>query len=84
MRVSHIAIITMVALALGACGRREADRVESGPDTAARKAGRAAYDLAQETKEAAKKAGTKIKEASHDMHQGWKEAKQDAKESGRK
>ena len=84
MRALNIAVITMLAWGLGACARRDADRVESGPDTAARKAGRAAYDLAQETKAAAKKAGTKIKEASHDMHEGWKEAKQDAKESGRK
>ena len=84
MRTPTILAISALAVSLCACARRDADRVESGPDTAARKAGRAAYDLAQETKAAAKKAGAKIKEASHDMHEGWKEAKQDAKESGRK
>ena len=84
MRIPKIIGIIIFGLSLSACARRESDRIESGPDTAARKAGRAAYDLAEETKAAAKKAGTKIKEASHDMHEGWKEAKQGAKESGRK
>ncbi|MDQ2949320.1 MAG: hypothetical protein M3Y27_25830 [Acidobacteriota bacterium] len=78
MRAFDIAAIAILTVSLGACARRDAD------DTAARKAGRTAYDLAQETKEAAKKAGTKIKEASHELHEGWKEAKHDAKESGRK
>lgn len=84
MRALPIAVIAVLAVGLCACARRDFDKAESGPDTAARKAGRAAYDLAQETKEAAKKAGKKIKEASHDAHEGWKEAKQDAKETGRK
>jgi hypothetical protein len=79
-----IVAVMILTVGLGACARRESERVDSGPDTAAKKAGRAAYDLAQETKEVAKKAGKKIKEASHDVHEGWKEAKQDAKESGRK
>jgi hypothetical protein len=84
MKAPKIIGILILGLSLSACARREPDRVESGPDTAAKKAGRVAYDLAEETKAAAKKAGTKIKEASHDIHEGWKEAKQDAKESGRK
>ncbi|MGI8743690.1 MAG: hypothetical protein ACR2NN_14170 [Bryobacteraceae bacterium] len=91
MRTWTIAAVALLALGLGACTRHGSDRnaerarqTEVERDTAAHKAGRAAYDIAQEAEKAAKKAGQKLKETSHDMHEGWKDAKRDAKESGKK
>lgn len=69
-RVVRALLIAAVMLGLGAC-------TENG----SRKAGRAAYDVTQEAEKAAKKAGQKLKETSHDLHEGWKEAKRDAKEN---
>jgi hypothetical protein len=79
--------IAFIALGLVGCSHydnRDAERArQSEADSAARKAGRAAYDIAQEAEKAAKKAGQKLKETSHDMHEGWKEAQRDKKESGK-
>jgi hypothetical protein len=91
MRNTIFAFVMFFVLALGACTRHESESnkldarpANEGPEPAARKAGRAAYDITRETEEAAKKAGQKLREASHEAHEGWKEAKQNDKETHRK
>ena len=81
MRLWVAMLIGIVALGLGGCRRREPDEQR---EPAARKAGRAAYDLARESREAAKKAGHKLREAGKEAREGWNEAKQDAKDQGKK
>jgi hypothetical protein len=76
MRLWSAALVMVMALGLGGCRRREADEQR---EPAARKAGRAAYDLAKETREAARKAGHKLREASKEAREGWNEAKHDSK-----
>ena len=46
-------------------------------DTASQKAGKVAHDLAKETDEAARKAGTEIKKAAKGIREGWKEAERE-------
>lgn len=47
---------------------------DNGLDTAARKAGKAAHEIADETRRAAAKAAVKLREAGHEARQGWKDA----------
>ncbi len=88
MRTLASTLILIVALSAGACSRRESrnptyERSDADPNSAARKAGHAAYGVAQETEKLAKKAGQKLKEASHQAHEGWKEASDEHKEKGK-
>ena len=43
-------------------------------DSASKKAGKVAHDIAKEADEAAKKAGRELKKAGKDVREGWKEA----------
>ncbi len=58
------------------------DRYRTDSDSAARKAGRAAYEIKQETKAAAKKAAKELKRAGEQAREGWNDAKRDAQEKG--
>jgi hypothetical protein len=70
--------IAVLALALVGCAN---DNKRDG-DTAARKAGRAAYEATQETKKVAKKAGQELKKAGEQAQQGWDEARKEAPPKG--
>lgn len=87
-----ILVLGTVLLTAAGCARRDSDRPHSyeadraakeaaqrDADTAARKAGRAAYGITKEAEKAAKAAGRKIGEATREAHQGWKEAERESK-----
>jgi hypothetical protein len=74
MRIQAAVLIITVALSGTACSRRTEPEQK---DPAARKMGRAAYEITKESEKLAKKAGEKLKEATHEAHQGWKEAQQE-------
>jgi hypothetical protein len=65
--------------------RREAsDRIiKPDENSAARKAGHAAYGIAQETKKLSKEAGHKLKEAGRDARQGWNDAERENRDKHR-
>ena len=79
MRIGAAVLAVLAALSLGACGRHDTPE-----NSAAHKAGRAAYEITQESKEVAKKAGHKLREASREMRDGWNDAKHEARENGKK
>jgi hypothetical protein len=60
----------IVALGLSGCTRDETD-------SAARKAGKTAHEIANKTEKAAKKVGSELKEAAREAREGWKEAEQE-------
>jgi hypothetical protein len=68
-----------VLLTLGGCTRDSHLEVKRDPEPAARKAGKAAHEIADESKHAAKVAGEKIREAAKEAREGWKEAGQEDK-----
>jgi hypothetical protein len=70
--------ITIIALGLGGCARRDEN------DSAAREAGRTAHEVATKTEEAAKKAGEKIEKAAKEVREGWKEGEREDQAKGRK
>lgn len=75
-------VFLSTALFLSVCGcapDSDARRAESRSERAERKAGAAAYELAQESKAAAKKACRQIHEAGKQLKAGWNDAKQQAK-----
>ena len=85
MRIGPAVLAALIALSLGACARRDTrDAQAEHANSAAHKAGRAAYQITQESKEVAKKAGHKLREASREMRDGWNDAKHDARENGKK
>ena len=89
MRTLASTLMLIAALGAGACSRREtrdtrSEHSDADPNSAARKAGHAAYTVAQESEKLAKKAGEKLKEASHQAHEGWKEASHEDKAKSRK
>ena len=77
------ALIAFLGLAAtcGACRGRDGDANNAGDrlnretDSLARKTGRAAHEIADEAKVAAKKAAKKLDEAGHEAKTGWDEAK---------
>jgi hypothetical protein len=77
------AIALTAALAVSGCSRgnhyEERRDDNTAGDKAAREVGRGAYHLGRVTEKAARKAGEAIREATHEAHQGWKEAKQEDK-----
>ena len=74
MRISMGAAFLVLLLGLGGCSSRESDsKARERTDEAARKAGKAAHELADKTAEAAKKAGREIQHAAGQAHEGWKE-----------
>jgi hypothetical protein len=86
MRIGTAVLATLIALSLWACTRHDSRdaQAERDANSAAHKAGRAAYEITQESKEVAKKAGHKLREASREMRDGWNDAKHEAHENGKK
>jgi hypothetical protein len=66
-----VTMITLLLLGLGACTRED----QTSPNSEAHKAGKAAYKIAQETRDAAEKAGRKLRKAGEEAREGWQEAK---------
>jgi len=73
------AAVALMLLTLVACSRRNDDR-RNDDHSAAREAGRAAYQLNEATKKAARVAGRELEHAAKEAHQGWKDAKRDHQE----
>lgn len=78
-----VLVLAAGLLVIGGCTRREDHRVQreehtiqKDGDTAARKAGRAAYRIADEMKDTAKKAGREIKKTTKEAAAGWKEERE--------
>ena len=69
MRSWFVLAITIVGLGLAGCNREE-----NNDDSAARKAGRTAHEIANKTEDAAKKAERKLEQAAKEAREGWKEA----------
>lgn len=78
-RLALMAIAMAMVLAAG-CSRREN---RDDRHTVAHKVGAAAFDVAHESEKLAKKAGQELKEATHEAHQGWKDAAARHKEQTR-
>ena len=57
----------------------EAEHHSADPDSAAGKAGQAAYKVSKETEKAAKELGHKVAEAAKDAKAGYKDAKEEDK-----
>jgi hypothetical protein len=74
-------VVVCVLLLAPGCGRHEARDSREGPDTAARKAGRASYDAARDAGKLAGKAGHEIREKAHEFQEGWKDAEREHKTS---
>lgn len=72
------ALLLLVVATLSSCGRN--DNRRSDDRSPAREAGRAAYELSQETKKAAKAAGRELNHAAREAHQGWKDAQREHKD----
>jgi hypothetical protein len=68
MRIFTAALAAAAALVFASC------RSDEPP---ARRAGKAAYEITQESKEAAKKAGRELRKAGKELREGWNEAKRD-------
>lgn len=79
MRAVLLSSLVVMSIAAGGCSRHSSTTPDQR-DSAAKKIGHVAYGAAQESKHVAKKAGHELREAARDMHAGWKEAKQEAKE----
>ena len=62
--------------------REPEEKVRNDADSAARKAGKAAHEIADESRDLAKKAGRKLKEAGQEAREGWKEAGREKRDSG--
>ena len=71
VRLWAATMTTFLLLGLGACTRED----QKSADSEAHKAGKAAYKIAQETREAAEKAGRKLRKAGEEAREGWNEAK---------
>jgi hypothetical protein len=78
-----IRVFFVLPLLLTACSPPQPKRVEGNPDSAAGKAGHAAYAAAQETKKLAREAGRKLDKAGHDAREGWKEAEREKRDKAR-
>ncbi len=85
MRLGTAALAVIIGISLSGCMRREEPPLErdTSHEPAARKAGHAAYGLAQETEAAAKKAARELGKATHEARQGWNDAKHEAKQKPR-
>jgi Flp pilus assembly protein TadB len=81
MRVFVVFITVVAALGLGACTSSNGN---SRGDSAARQAGRTAYEVTQKTKQAANKAGRELRKAGEQAREGWNEAKRESQSGGHK
>ena len=79
MRILTAGVLACAFLLGSACSRHDARESRGGPDTAARKAGRASYDAAQDAGKLAEKAGHELREKAHEFHEGWKDAQHEHK-----
>lgn len=87
------AVVIAAMLATVACSPPQPKKSEPYQDSrrtthaddnsAARKAGHAAYGVAQETKKLAKEAGHKLREAGRDARQGWNDAEREKRDKRR-
>ena len=80
MRAFNISLIFAVALGFVACNRPDSAHTD---EPAARRAGKAAYNLNQDLKKDAREAAHKLRKAGKDVRDGWNEAKHED-QSGRK
>jgi hypothetical protein len=72
VRAFNISLIVAVALGFGACNRQDSARPD---EPAARRAGKAAYNLRQDLKKDAKEAAQSLRKAGKEAREGWNEAK---------
>jgi hypothetical protein len=72
-------MITLLLFGLGACTRED----QTGANSEAHKAGKAAYKIAQETREGAEKAGRKVRKAGEVAREGWQDEKNRDQEKAR-
>jgi hypothetical protein len=79
MRNGAVLLIMIVTVGLGGCERKENEN-----DSAARKAGRTAHDIANKTEKAAKKLEQDLEKAAKDVREGWKEGDRKEKEKQQK
>jgi len=79
MRPWFATVLVCLAIGIAGCSRNDEYR-----DSAAREAGRFAYRITQETRQAAKKADRKLREASREARKGWNEAKRQAQAKDKK
>ena len=77
MRLGTGVLILLLTLGMAACSREDRDE-------AARKAGKTAQKVTEETKEAAKKAGQGLREAAQKAREGWNEGKRERQADGKK
>jgi hypothetical protein len=80
VRMWAATMITFLVLGLGACTRED----QKSADSEAHKAGKAAYKIAQETRDAAEKAGRKLRKAGEEAREGWNEAKHEDQAKAKK
>ena len=84
MRTLVVLSITFVALGLGSCTRqetrRDTDKLTQDAESAGKKVGKAAHELAIETKEAAKKAERGLDGMAKGAREGWSDAKREERE----
>jgi hypothetical protein len=80
--VPAVAAIMVTAVACSPPQPRRSDAPRN-EDSAARKAGHAAYGVVQESKKLAKEAGHKLHEAGRDAHQGWNDAERENRDKHR-
>jgi hypothetical protein len=67
MRTRTFLLVAIVMLFCGSCSRRDEDAAE-------RKVGKVAHKIAIESEKAAKEAARAVGHATHEAHEGWKEA----------
>jgi hypothetical protein len=80
VRGFKFSLIVAVALGFAACDRRDSARTD---EPAARRAGKAAYNLKQDLKKDAREAADKLRKAGKEAREGWNDAKHED-QSGRK
>lgn len=76
--------VLFVIAVLSACSHSGPGRADDRPKatedhSVAHAVGKAAYKVTQESEKVAKKAGQELKDATHQAHEGWKDAKREDK-----
>src|SRR3954454_10006322 len=86
MRTYVANFLLLSVLGIGACTfnkpetdaeQAERERRRADAESAARKAGRTAHEIARESEEAARKAGRELKNAAEQAREGWKDAERE-------
>jgi hypothetical protein len=81
VRTFNISLIVAIALGCAACSREESARTD---EPAARRAGKAAYQLRQDLKKDAREAAHELHKAGKDVRDGWNEAKHEDRSTPKK